>query len=77
MDLNPIITGIVSFGLGIGAVSTFLHKYLPATRKYVGIAADVISFADELIKAAEDDKITDAEWEVLKNKINDFKAKIK
>lgn len=77
VNLDVVGAGAVSFVLGIAAVSTFLHKYLPATKKTIGIAAEAISFANELIKAAEDDKVTEEEWNVLKSRIETFKGMLK
>lgn len=61
INVSQILTAVVSFVLGIGAVNTFLHKYLPVTKKYVvGVAA--------IIEAAEDDKVTPEEWDLILSK---------
>jgi len=76
-DLNTIGPAVISFLLGIGMVSTFLHKFLPATKKYITLSAQVTGFASAFIKAAEDDKVTEEEWQELKNKYIEFLATIK
>lgn len=66
MDWTPIVSSAVSAVAGMGLVATFLGKYLPITKKYIGIAADSIALANIAIRAIEDKKITDDELESIK-----------
>lgn len=54
-DIQTIITGIGGAILGIGAVSTFLGRYLPTAKKYIGIAGDSLDLVDSVLDSVEKD----------------------
>lgn len=66
MDWTAIAASVVTFILGIAAVSKFLGKILPQTAKYVSIAKDALALADDLIAALEDGAISPEETSTFK-----------
>lgn len=66
MDWTQLGTAAGSFILGIGVVAGFLGKWLPITKKYVGLAADAINLANIAIQAIEDKNISAEEIEDIK-----------
>lgn len=66
MDWTNIGTVIGSFVLGIGAVTAFLHKIMPTVKKYLSLANDTIFFLNYLAIAIEDDKLSEAEWDMIR-----------
>ena len=70
MDLGNLIAPIATFILGIGAVWTFLAKFTPAAKKYIGIAASSLALLDKVLKAIEDQKVDDAEIQAIREEAN-------
>ena len=66
MDWTQIGTVVGTFVLGIGAVATFLHKVLPSVKKYLSLANDTIFFLNYLATAIDDEKLSEAEWDMIK-----------
>lgn len=71
-DWQTIATGIGGAVLGIGAVGTFLGKYLPVAKKYIGMASDALNLVDSVLDAVEKDgdgKITISQDELTRIQI--------
>jgi hypothetical protein len=77
MDWTAIVSVIVTGIIGIGAVSVFLKKYMPAVAKWAMIAKDATETLADLADALKDGALTSAEIEKLKADIVHFQSLLK
>lgn len=77
VDITAIAAAIVSGIIGIGAVSVFLKKYMPAVAKWAMVAKDAVETLADLADALKDGTLTADEIAKLKADVADFQLKLK
>lgn len=71
-DWQTIATGIGGAILGIGAVSTFLGKYLPVVQKYIGMANDALNLVERVLNSVEKD--ADGKITITQDELNNIQV---
>ena len=77
MDYTAIGAAIVSGVLGIGAVATFMAKYMPKVIKYATIAKDAVETLSDVADALKDGVLSADEITKLKADVAAFQASLK
>ena len=74
--MEAIVQYLAPIILGISAVGAFISKAQVA-RKYLSLAAEVITFIDELLKATEDGELSSDEIKKLSAESKEIKEAFK
>jgi hypothetical protein len=74
MDWTTLAVSIVSGILGIGAVATFMAKYMPAVSKWVTIAKDAVETLSDVSASLAKGPLTSAEITQLQADVTQFRA---
>jgi hypothetical protein len=77
MDYTTIAAAIVSGVLGIGAVATFMTKYMPIVTKWAMIAKDAVETLSDVADALKDGALSADEITKLKADVAKFMADLK
>ena len=69
---NQILAWLGSLIAGIGIISVIVKKYSGKVKRFIRIAREALDLVDELIKSAEDQKITTEEIERIKKETQEL-----